>query len=195
MININIPHKELSTIEGFEGLTGYYIDIKGNVYSTRQKNKGLRIIKPFYAGKKDARYLRVYLYDKGKKITVYIHQLVARAFIPNRKRFVIHKSGNIQDNSLENIITVNKRSFKKDHKAGRPKKEYIEKIERELFLSDEILEELKILYKAAILKGAYQGKKFDFVEEMIKELMDMYANQRGLKKILHQIRMEEKKVF
>lgn len=193
MLNINIPHKELSKVEGFEGLTGYYIDIKGNVYSTRQKNKGVRIIKPFYAGKKDARYLRVYLYDKGKKITVYIHQLVAKAFIPktNRKRFVIHKSGNIQDNSLENIITVNKRSFKKDHRAGRPKKEYIEKIERELFLSNEILEELKILYSASLIKGNYNGSEFDFVNEIFEDLIDEYANRKGLKKILYQLKNEQ----
>jgi hypothetical protein len=76
---------------------------------------------------------------------------------------------------------------------GRPRTrpEMINDLEKESILSDKLVAELKLFYKAAVIKGAYQGKEFDFIDEMVTELMDMYANQRGLKKILHQIRQEE----
>lgn len=190
MLPIDIPYKELSEIEGFEGMKGYYIDIQGNVYSTKQK--GIKKMKILYAGKNGIRYSRIYLYKNGKRTAVYIHQLVAKAFIPksNRKRFVIHKSGNLGDNSLENLITVNKRSYKKDHKAGRPKKEYVERLEKEVFLNDDVLNELKIAYKATLIKGNYRGSEFDFINEIFGELMNEYTNRKGLKKIIHQLKSE-----
>jgi hypothetical protein len=188
MLPIDIPYKELSEIEGFEDMKGYYVDIKGNVYSARQKK--VKRMKILYAGKNGIRYSRIYLYKNGKRIAVYIHQLVARAFIPksNRKRFVIHKSGNLEDNSLDNLITVNKRSFKKDHRAGRPKKQYVEQLEKEVFLSDEVLNELKIAYEASLIKGNYRGSQFDFINEIFGELMNEYTNRKGLKKIIHQLK-------
>jgi hypothetical protein len=116
--------------------------------------------------------------------------ILRAAFIPksNRKRFVIHKSGNLEDNSLDNLITVNKRSFKKDHRAGRPKKKYVEQLEKEVFLSDEVLNELKIAYEASLIKGNYRGSQFDFINEIFGELMNEYTNRKGLKKIIHQLK-------
>jgi hypothetical protein len=190
MLPTDIPYKELSEIEGFEDMKGYYVDIKGNVYSARQKK--VKKMKILYAGRNGIRYSRVYLYKNGKRIAVYIHQLVVRAFIPksNRKRFVVHKSGNLGDNSLDNLITVNKKSFKKDHKAGRPKKEYVERLEKEVFLSDDVLNELKVAYKASLIKGNYKGSEFDFINEIFGELMNEYANRKGLKRIIHQLKSE-----
>lgn len=190
MLPIDIPYKELSEIEGFEDMEGYYIDIQGNVYSTKQK--GIRKMKILYAGKSGIRYSRIYLYKNGKRTAVYIHQLVARAFIPksNRKRFIIHKSENLRDNSLENLITVNKKTFKKNHKAGRPRKEYVEQLEKEVFLSDKVLNELKIVYNATLIKGNYKGTQFDFINEIFGELINEYANRKGLKKIIHQLKSE-----
>jgi hypothetical protein len=79
---------------------------------------------------------------------------------------------------------------------GRPRTrpEMINELEKESILSDKLVAELRLFYKAAIRKGCYQGKEFDFIEEIVEEMLDMYANQRGLKKILHQIRQEEGQV-
>jgi hypothetical protein len=194
MLPTDIPYKELSEIEGFEDMKGYYVDTKGNVYSAKQKN--IKKMKIIYAGGHGIRYSRIYLYKNGKRTAVYIHQLVARAFIPksNRKRFVVHKSGDLGDNSLDNLITVNKRSYKRDLSKGKPKKEYVERLEREAFLSDDLMKELKILYKASIIKGAYKGSEFDFINEMVSELVDNYSNQRGLKRIVHQLKENQEMI-
>ena len=54
-------------------------------------------------------YLLVYLYtDNGKKRTVPVHQVVARAFIPNpeNKPEVDHKDGNKANNTVDNLRWV-----------------------------------------------------------------------------------------
>lgn len=190
--------KEVSKIEGLEDFSGYFVDIKGNVYSNRQKNRGLRKKSVFKSGIGPS-YNKVILCGRsGVKRAFYVHILVGKLFIPksNHRKYFIHRSDDVYDNSLENIISVDKYRVKKDHKMGRPRTrpEMINELEKESILSDKLVAELKLFYKAAIRKGCYQGKEFDFVEEMVSELLEMYANQRGLKKILHQIRQEEGQV-
>ena len=80
----------------------------------------------------------------------------------------------------------------KCHNAGRPRKEIIKELEKESIISDNVVSELKTLYKAALIKGAHLSSEFDFFNEIISELIDEYANRKGLKKLLYQIRMEEK---
>lgn len=190
--------KEVSKIEGLEDFSGYFVDTKGNVYSNRQKNRGLRRLSQCNSGVGPS-YKKVMLCGKkGVTRVFYVHILVGKLFIPksNHRKYFIHRSDDVYDNSLENIISVDKYRVKKDHKMGRPRTrpEMINDLEKESILSDKLVAELKLFYKAAIIKGCYQGKEFDFIEEIVSEMLEMYASQRGLKKILHQIRQEEGQV-
>lgn len=53
-------------------------------------------------------YLQIYLRKDGKKYALYIHRLVAQAFIPNpkNKEQVNHKDGNKQNNIVDNLEWV-----------------------------------------------------------------------------------------
>lgn len=55
-------------------------------------------------------YLKVDLYDNGKKSSKRIHRLVAEAYIPNpyNKPDVNHKDGNKHNNSVDNLEWVTK---------------------------------------------------------------------------------------
>lgn len=54
-------------------------------------------------------YIRVNLYNKGKKKRYFIHRLVAEAFLPKiqGKDFVNHKDGNKRNNELGNLEWCN----------------------------------------------------------------------------------------
>ncbi len=95
-------------IEGFDDFTDYYVDVKGDVWSTKQKN--LRKLSP--AANKKEGYLFVYLTDKhGVKKKHYVHRLVARAFIPNPENFaeVNHLNRNAYDNCVVNLEWCDRR--------------------------------------------------------------------------------------
>lgn len=55
-------------------------------------------------------YIRVNLYNKGKKKRYFIHRLVSEAFLPKKqgKDFVNHKDGNKQNNKLGNLEWCNR---------------------------------------------------------------------------------------
>ena len=88
----------IKEIEGFEG---YYIDDKGNVYSSK-RGKTLYLLKP----KKKNGWLFVRLH-KGDGTTLFtgIHRLVAKAFIPTNdyNKEVNHKNYIRDDNRVENL--------------------------------------------------------------------------------------------
>lgn len=66
-------------------------------------------------------YLRVYLYDKGKRKHYKVHRLVAETFIPNPegKPHVNHIDGNNQNNSVSNLEWVTDAENKEKAKALR----------------------------------------------------------------------------
>jgi hypothetical protein len=201
MLNLDIPYKQVSRIEGYEEFVDYYIDINGNVWST--KGKAPKIVKPFYAGKKTKKYNRVYLYNQGKYINVYVHILMAKAFIPkeNRKKYVNHLTSNSQDNRLDNLITSDTRLGFVGEVTGRPKKdgspraiskgksreEKVKEVEKKFLISDEIFEKVKLVYKASIIKGLPVSDSYGFLEEIIEELLDEYCTRKGLRRIIHQM--------
>ena len=94
-------------VEDFTTFTNYYVDVRGDVWST--KHKGFRKLSP--AANKKQGYLFVYLTDKnGVKKKHYVHRLVAKAFIPNPENFaeVNHLNRNAYDNCVENLEWCNR---------------------------------------------------------------------------------------
>lgn len=66
------------------------------------KRDGWKLVKPQVKG---PGYLRFGIMFEGKKITIYIHRLVATAFVPNpeNKPHVNHLNGNPSDNRVSNL--------------------------------------------------------------------------------------------
>lgn len=86
------------SVVGYEGL--YSISTFGNVKSF-QRNR--QIIMNPATTRYD--YKRLSLKKNGVKKSVFVHRLVAKAFIPNphNKRTVNHKNFNTHDNRVENL--------------------------------------------------------------------------------------------
>lgn len=98
-------------IKEIENFTGYYIEDNGTVWSdivSRSRNKMKREEKhqltprPLPNG-----YLRVYMRRDSdyKRVDMYIHRLVALAFIPNpdNKKFINHIDTNRSNNHVDNL--------------------------------------------------------------------------------------------
>lgn len=83
-------------IENYEGL--YAITRDGKVWSHRTK----KFLSP---GKRKDGYLQVGLYKDGKRKNVYIHKLVAEAFLENPENlpFVNHKDECKTNNNVKNL--------------------------------------------------------------------------------------------
>ena len=100
--------EEIKWIEGYEGM--YIITSYGRVYSVVRRDKYCRIsgggeIKQALTA---TGYHFVSLYKKGKGVQEYVHQLVARAFIPNpeNKNCVDHIDNNKSNNNVDNLRWV-----------------------------------------------------------------------------------------
>ena len=92
-------------IPGYEGL--YSVTRNGVVYSLPRKGiKKLRIMKPVDNMK--AGYLRIALTNDGRTKLIYLHRLIAIAYIPNpeNKPMVNHINGVKTDNHVENLEWV-----------------------------------------------------------------------------------------
>ena len=94
-------HEVWKDIEGYEGL--YQVSNTGRVrslnYKRQNKIKTLKLFKT-YRG-----YYRVSLIKDKKKKDVFIHRLVAKAFLNSipEKTYVYDKNGNKVDNSVTNL--------------------------------------------------------------------------------------------
>ena len=89
-------NEEWRDVVGYEGI--YEVSNRGNV----RNKKTLRIIKSSISYHN---YVRVPLRKNGKDRKLFLHRLVADAFIPNpeNKEIVNHINGNKQDNRIENL--------------------------------------------------------------------------------------------
>ena len=104
---MNSRTKRLSEIEDFEDFSGYAVDVEGHLWSLKYKTPKLR--KPVWAGTGECRYLTFRVRDDyGKAKTLYLHKLVALAFLPcdDPSRRVVHKNKDRSDNRLENLEWV-----------------------------------------------------------------------------------------
>jgi hypothetical protein len=164
---IDAPHKEVWRIKGFETFTNYFIDVNGNVYSTKYKN--LRKLRPYWANNKENPYWRVTLCDKnGNLRKFYIHQLMRAAFIPEEMqgRYVFAGNKNRKDNSLRNLT-------------------------QEYELNEDVRNEIKLIHQACIEKGLNVSDYSGFVNEVMSEMLEEYVNRKGLKKILYRLKNEQ----
>lgn len=85
-------------IKAIEGYENYSVDEKGNVYNTNT-NKKLKWRKTLKG------YCYVSLYKNNKQKNMFIHRLVALAFIPNPDELpqVNHKDENKENNCIDNL--------------------------------------------------------------------------------------------
>ena len=99
--------EEFKDVVGYEG--HYQISNLGNVKSL--KRNGERIMNPSIDKTKG--YLRINLFKESKRKSIYIHQLVAIAFLghkPNGNKLVVdHIDNNKTNNKLENLQVISSR--------------------------------------------------------------------------------------
>jgi len=100
----------LKWIEGYEGL--YIITSYGRVFSVIKRDRYSRIMgggevkQQLTGSQRDYRFVVLYKNGKGKQF--YVHQLVAKAFIPNpdNKPQVDHIDNNKENNNVSNLKWV-----------------------------------------------------------------------------------------
>ena len=111
----------IKDIVGYEGR--YQVSNKGRIFSLpNSSRKGIRELKPWVDKRKHTSYHRVTFSQNGKIERVLVHQLVARAFIPNpdNKPYVNHKDNNGLHNYDSNLEWVtNKENMQHSAKQGR----------------------------------------------------------------------------
>ena len=95
-------------MKAIAGFDGYYVTKKGEVY--RYKFGKIRLLKSYSKSKK-YNYQKVSLYKNKERYIFYVHQLVAKTFLPldiNRTE-VNHKNGNKLDNRVVNLEFCNRK--------------------------------------------------------------------------------------
>jgi hypothetical protein len=160
-----VTSKELSQLPGMDEYTGYYIDIRGYLYSTKY-NKCNRI-KTYKTKRGKRTYLLAQLTNgKGRRSSFYLHRLVALAFLPNPDDSwgIEHIDGNIENNAVENLRWI------------RKKREGLTK--NQLNLSEEMSDYIKLVHYAAVVKG---------IPGMLNESLEEFINRYGLRKTMYQL--------
>lgn len=94
--------EEYRDIKGYEGI--YQVSNFGNVRRLYKVKKGFGQLKPV---EHTGGYSRLKLRNKGNDKDVYIHRLVADAFLENPKEHVNHKDKNKKNNHVDNLEWCN----------------------------------------------------------------------------------------
>lgn len=91
--------------ESIPGIKYYKVTKCGKVFSEKRNGKGGHFIRPY---KERKGYYRAKLSIDGKIKKIFVHRLVAMAFIPNlyNKPFINHIDCNRQNNNVENLEWV-----------------------------------------------------------------------------------------
>ena len=165
-------HKVLNEIEDLEDFSGYSIDTDGNLWSLKYKAPKLR--KPVWSGKDECAYLTCRLRDdNGKAKTLYIHKLVALAFLPcdDPTRRVVHRDKDRSNNRLENLEWV--ANVKEKKKA------------LDFVLQEEIVNRIQKVHVVAQKKGLrdVSSDSYLFATKFIEEAIEAYIMKNGLRKI------------
>jgi len=168
---MNSRYRILSELEDFEDFSGYTIDINGNLWSLKYKQPKLR--KPVWTGHGECSYLACRLRnDRGNAKTLYIHKLVALAFLPcdDPTRRVSHKNRNRSDNRLDNLEWI----------ANKPDK----KKALNYILHESLVDKILQVHIAAQKKGIKVGDSYTFTTQMVENAIDAYIMQYGLRKVM-----------
>jgi len=170
--------KQLSDIEGMEDYKFYFVNINGEVYST--KHRKIRRLKEYWSNGRKS-YRVVQLSDgKGNKRSFYIHSLVCRAFLPNHTDSwgIRHKDNDVTNNALSNLEWLG-RKVERDGKI---------KLDTDhLELSKELSDFIKLIHLSAIKKGIPVPDTYEFFHGILNESLEEYINRFGLKKTMYTI--------
>lgn len=164
-------HRNLSELEDLKDFSGYAIDIEGNLWSLKYKYPKLR--KPIWTGSDNCSYLACRVRDdKGKAKTLYIHKLVALAFLPcdDPTRRVVHKNRNRAENGIDNIHWMANIKDKQES--------------MDFILQSSLIERIKQVHIAAQKKGIRVGDSYTFTTQMVENAVDAYIMQYGLRKVV-----------
>ena len=159
-------------VKGFEGL--YKVNRKGEIYSVLNN-----IIRP----PKDNGYGydNINLNKNGKKITKYIHRIVAEAFIPNPNNYPIvnHKDENKKNNNVENLewCTV---SYNNNYGTAKVRRTLSTK-ETWKNMSEEKRKEISENHRKAAIKYMNSISK----EEKIKKFTNKSINMTNIMRIVY----------
>lgn len=164
---MNCRHLPLNEIEDYEDFSKYAIDVEGNLWSFKYDKPRLR--KPVWSNGYLSAKVRD---DKRKPKTLYIHKLVALAFLPcdDPSRRVGHRNGDRSDNRLENIEWIANKEDKQDALN------YI--------LQQSLVDRILRVHIAAQKKGLRVSDSYSFTTEMIENAVDNYIRQYGLHKVM-----------
>lgn len=168
---MNSRWKRLSELDDYEDFNGYAIDVEGHLWSLKYKQPKLR--KPVWSGKGNVAYLSCKLRDdNGKAKTLYIHKLVAEAFLPcnDPSRRVKHKNEDRTDNRLENLEWVTNKKNKQDT--------------LNFVLHETLVQRILQVHIAAQMKGLKVGDSYSFTTQMVENAVDGYILQYGLRKVM-----------
>ena len=183
---IKEPYRLISDIPGYEEFEGYAIGHSSAVYSLKQFR--LRKIRIYYSNKDD-KCPKVTLYSKnykkGKNLSV--RRIMAAAFLlhdgkKESKRLYLKNPLDHKNLSINNLYYKKKRRIERNV--------IIES--KEIDLDDDLISELKTLYLATQMKGipGVSNNLNLFVRDLIKESINDYVSQKGLRKILFQLNSE-----
>jgi len=179
--------KSICDIKEYERYRDYYVTIDGQVFSTKYKNP--RLIKPNNVGK----YQTVRLSDGTKTKTFYLHRLVALAFLPkptNSDR-VVHIDGNKHNNNVNNLKWYMKQRVKRKPNTSYSSQPLCKNVifidDDSLIVNEDLSKYIRKIHRAAILKRIGNQDVNIFFHAMLKESIENYLNQYGLKKLLIQI--------
>ena len=146
------------------GFDGYYINIKGDIYSEFQGN----ILKTFKRSK-NSKYVCVVL-QQGKKAKIYLlHRLIALTFISNPNNYpeVDHIDGNSANNKIENLRWVTRKQNQNNPISSEKRKKAITDIQG---------------VKVAVLLDGKEIAEFDSISEAAR-VLNLYAT--SICKVLH----------
>ena len=111
--------------------------------------------------------------DNGKAKTLYIHKLVALAFLPcdDPTRRVVHQDKDRSNNRLENLEWV--ANVKEKKKA------------LDFVLQEEIVNKIQRIHVVAQKKGLrnVSSDSYSFTTKMIEDAIEAYIKEYGLRKI------------
>ena len=166
-------YKILNELEGYEDFSKYSIDTDGKLWSLKYKKT--RLLKLNLSGKDNCAYYTAKIRDdNGDAKTVYVHKLVALAFIPNHdpSQRVLHRDGDRANNSMENLYWGIGETNIKERKK-----------QLDFVLQEDIVNRILRVHMAAQRKGLPVGDSYSFTTQMVENAIEAYIMQYGLRKI------------